>query len=191
MTRSRAVLALRGAAATGALVRVFRDRFADDRGHYGFVVGLSDALVALHRVTEDSVLDGYTVLPLRDVTRCDDGGGHGAFYTLALRLRGSVPARPRGLDLAGMPEAVASASASYPILGLEQEDAFPGEMAFGRVRETTWAGVRLDSVSPTGWWEDDDTLFPFDTLTALEFDTAYATSLALVTEHRDTSDDDE
>jgi hypothetical protein len=175
--------ALRASRASGDVVRVFREDLERD-GRFGIVVGLGAELVAFQRVTEDAALDGYEILRLADLTDCDDGGGYGEYYRLALRLRGTRPTPPPIFALDRMADALAAAAAAYPVVGFEQEALYPGELAFGRVRETTWAGVRVQELSPRGRWWREWTLLAMDSITALEFGTAYAATLALVAAHR-------
>lgn len=189
MTTPEIEAALRASLASGDVVRVFREGLERD-GRFGIVVGLGAELLAFQRVTEDAALDGYEILRLADLTDCDDGGGYGQYYGLALRLRGTRPTPPPVSALDRMADALAAAAAAYPVVGFAQQVLHPRELTFGRVRETTWAGVRVQEVSPRGRWRLGTTFLALDTITALEFGTAYAATLALVGAHREDAEND-
>jgi hypothetical protein len=165
----------------GTLVHLERHRLEPAPARsVGFVVGVGDALVMLHRLSDRIDLDGYEILRLRDVTAFRDDFPQASFYRRALELKGETAMEPEAIDLSSVAAALRGVGEAQPLITLHRERAAPDEVAIGRVRQTLPSGVRLHWITPSAEWADDDTLYRYDSITRIEFGGEYERTLAMV-----------
>ena len=172
---------LDGARRSGTLVRLTRRGVPrEDADSDGYVVALGPELLALHVLSDRIDLDGYEILPLRDVVACTDTFAAAQFYARALEMKGEEPAVPAGLDLSSLPAALRSIHRRYPLVVLHSERVAPGEVVIGRVRQWLPSGIRLHWITPAAEWVRYDRLYRFASLTRVQFDGEYERTLAMV-----------
>ncbi len=147
---------------------------------YGFLVGESRDLVAIHCVSERYDLDGYRVFRRDTVTAMTGRFPRRRLIEAALRLKELTPRAPAPLDLASMPAVVAAVDAAYPLVVIHRELVHPDECEIGRLRLHTEDTYVLDWLTPNAMWEVDRRRFRFDDITRIDFDSEYENTLAMV-----------
>jgi hypothetical protein len=166
---------------SGTLVRLTRGGVPEEDADVdGYVVAVGPELVALHILSDRIDLDGYEVLRLRDLLAAVDGFPSDAFYRRALEMKGETPAVPAWLDLSSLPAAIESIRRNQPLVVLHRERMAPGEVAVGYVRQSLPSGIRLHWITPQAEWEDDPTLYRYDSITRVQFGGEYERTLAMV-----------
>lgn len=165
------------------LVSIFRSRF-DESGWYGYVVGQSESLVAIHQVSDRYSLDGYRVFRRADVTEMREQFPRRDLIEEALRLKDQSPCAPNGLDLSSIRAAMESAQTAYEALVIHREDGDADEVEVGTVRMATADTYVLRWLSTDARWENDDRPFRYRDVTALEFDGEYEQTLVRVAKAR-------
>jgi hypothetical protein len=162
-----------------------RRREFDDAPWYGFVVGRTDELLAIHQVSDRYSLDGYRIFRCSDLTEVDEKFHRRSLIEAALSIKHQSPREPSDLDLSGMRRAMETAQALYPVLIIDRERIYPDEVEVGTVRMTSEETYVLRWLSPEAIWEDDDRPFRYRDVTMLEFAGEYEQTLALVAQHRE------
>jgi hypothetical protein len=171
-------------ASTYPLVSLLRDEF-DESPWYGFVVGSSDHLVALHLVNDAYALDGYLVVRQADITTQEESFAKRPLVEDALRLKGQAPRDPGPLDLSGVRALMESAQRLYPALVINRERIHPGECEVGTVRMASEDSYVLRWLNAAAAWENDDRPFLFRDVTMVQFGGEYEQTLALVAQARE------
>jgi hypothetical protein len=165
------------------LVKLAREKL-DRTAWYGFVVGESERLVAIHAVSESYGLDGYRVFRREDVSSMDTEFTRADLVRRALRLKGLAPAMPRSIELHDMRSLMHSAQSAYPLLVIHRELVNPDACEVGRIHMSTNKTYVLRWMTPNAVWESDDRPFLYRDVTLVEFDDAYGNTLAMVAEDR-------
>jgi hypothetical protein len=146
----------------------------------GLLVGVSDSLLLVNKLSDDISLDGFVILRLRDVTSVVADFRRKPFYSKGLSLKG-IEAQPLPpLDIVDLPAAVASVSNTYPLLVIARERVHPGEISIGRVTELSRTGVRMQLIDPSAEPHEGTEFYRFNTVTSIEFGGEYERTLALV-----------
>jgi hypothetical protein len=177
----RGVLAtLRAAAESAELVRFARHRL-EREGAYsrGFVMGVSERLVLLNKVSDSIRLDGFEVTRIADITSATADFEVKPFYLRALEMKGLSPRHPP-IDLTTMETAIRSIDAHAPPLVIHREAADPDVAFIGRVTQWLKSGFRMRLITPSAEWVDDDTLYRYAAITRVDFGSEYETTLARV-----------
>lgn len=172
----------------GRLVRIHRK--AIERHHLdGYVIASTPRLLLLQPVRERLDLDGYDVVRAVDISRVSPSP-KAAFYEEALALKRIKPRKPRGIVLDDMKTLLASLQDRYPLVVIHRERRVPDECEVGRIRALTNTTYRLDWMTPTAEWEDDERVFKLADVTRVQFDGTYENTLADVAAARAQSCDD-
>jgi hypothetical protein len=173
---------LRSALNAGRLVRL--GLAAEPKENfYGFVVGLSDAMVLLHDMEPNLVtFDGYSAIPLTEVRQVHVMDDHDRFLERALALQGAVPAPQPDVLLADLPGLLSSVNSHFPLLALHLDRRAPGRCFIGRIAEIKKRSVRLREISPAARWEPDPYKYPLRDITRVSFGGAYEAALWMVAE---------
>jgi hypothetical protein len=150
-----------------------RRRDVDDYGIQGFVVGLSDVLIALEYVN-DFQIDGLLVLRRTDITEVRRTGTD-EFQESILKREGVRPGQqePTSLQLEAWRPLIEQLSARYPIMILERELGPPPEFSIGRLKKVTAAQVEFQTFSGTAKWSPKPERIKYSQLTSLQVNTRY------------------
>jgi len=157
---------------TRSLVSI-RRRDVDDYGIQGFLVGLSDALLAVEYVY-DFQIDGLMVLRRSDITEVRRTATD-EFQERLLKKEGIRPGSqtPVSLELDDWSTLIRQLSERCPFMILERELGPSPEFAIGRPVRATAAQVEFQSFSGTGkWWPKTERL-KYSQLTCLQVNTRY------------------
>ena len=163
------------------LVRVGREPI-DKHVLDGFVVGISDKLLLLHVINDNTcTLNGYSAVQrsdLRSYQICD------SFLSPALRLLERKPVIPDDIDLSNWTELIASLQRKGILVWIEVEKKAPGCGFVGRVVRQTKQFVVLETVDMQGEWAEIEQI-AFKDITKVEFAGGYVEALAQLITHRD------
>jgi hypothetical protein len=150
-----------------------RRRDVDDYGIQGFVVGLSETLLALEYVY-DFQIDGLMILRRADVTEVRRTGTD-EFQEALLNKEGIRPGTqtPAPLEMDGWRSVIDQLSKHYEYMILERELGPEPEFAIGRVVRATAAQVELQTFSGTGRWYPKTERLKYSRLTCVQVNTRY------------------
>lgn len=150
-----------------------RRRDVDDYGIQGFLVGMSDDLLAIEYVY-DFQIDGLMVLRRSDIsevrrTATDE------FQERLLKKEGIRPGSqtPAMLELDGWGALIRQLSAHCSLMILERELGPAPEFAIGRPVRITAAQVEFQTFSGIGKWAPKNDRLKFSQLTCLQVNTRY------------------
>ena len=150
-----------------------RRRDVDDNGIQGFLVGVSESLLALEYVY-DFKTDGLMILRRSDITEVrrtatDD------FHERLLKRVGIRAGRqgPAALELGSWQTIIQQLSLSCPLMILERELGPSPEFVIGRPQRVTAAQVEFHSFSGTGKWSDKTVRLKYTQITCLQTNTRY------------------
>ena len=154
------------------LVTVRRDDI-DDNGIQGYVLAVSDQLVALQYVY-DFRLDGLMILRTDDLTAIDCSETS-RFQNDLLVREGLVQAVPfdKPFDLASWPAVIGQLSREFPLLIVECEALHEPEFAIGRVHGVSDEVVDLEYFNGAGQWENELVAIEFADISSCQVDTNY------------------
>jgi hypothetical protein len=148
-----------------------RRRDVDDYGVQGFVVGSSEALLALEYVY-DFQIDGLLVLRRSDVTevRCT---ATDEFQERLLRKEGVRPGLqgPMPLNLEGWRPLIDQLAELYQYMILERELGPSPELAIGQPIKTTATQVEFRTFTGAGKWHTKAERLKYSQLTSLQVNT--------------------
>lgn len=150
-----------------------RRRDIDGYGIQGFLVGLSDNLLAVEYVY-DFQIDGLMVLRRSDITEVRRTATD-EFQERLLKKEGIRPGSqtPVSLELDDWSTLIRQLSEHCPLMILERELGPSPEFAIGRPVRATAAQVEFQSFSGTGkWWSKTERL-KYSQLTCLQVNTRY------------------
>src|ERR1700749_2712454 len=152
------------------LVSLRRDRI-DDHGIQGYVLGVSDELVALQYV-DDLRLDGLRILRVRDVTgvACTSVD---RFQRELLAREGLEKAVPFGRTFAlrDWRPLVSQLAREFPLMILECEAVDAPDFVIGKARSITDTSVEFDWFSGVASWEATPAKLALVDLTSCQVDT--------------------
>lgn len=160
------------------LVEVVREDF-DDLPWFGFLVGESDALVMLHKISDRYDLDGYIVFRREHITSMSADFERLDLIRRVIRLKQLQPVAPEGLDLSSMRALMLSVQDAYGALVISQEDLY-GDVDIGSIRMATDESFVLRWLSPEAEWENDDQRYRYRDVTLIEFAAEYENTLLQV-----------
>jgi len=154
------------------LVTVRRDDI-DDNGIQGYVLAMSDQLVALQHVY-DFRLEGLMILRLADLTDVECSATSRFQNDLLVRegLAQAVPFDKR-FDLGSWPEAIGQLAREFSLLIIECEALHEPAFAIGRVHGVSGEAVELDYFNGVGQWEDERVEIEFADISSCQVDTNY------------------
>lgn len=150
-----------------------RRRDVDDHGIQGFLVGLSEDLLAIEYVY-DFQIDGLMVLRRSDITEVRRTATD-EFQERLLKQEGIRPGSqtPMPLDLDSWGQLIRQLSGHYPLMILERELGPSPEFAIGCPIRATAAQVEFQSFSGTGKWSSKTERLKYSQLTCLQVNTRY------------------
>ena len=145
----------------------------DGNGIQGFLVGLSDELLALEYVYDFQV-DGLMILRRSDVTETRRTGTD-EFQEELLKREGirAGTQRPAPLELDSWKSAVQQLAAHYPLLILERELGPSPEFFIGRVTGTSAAQLEFQTFTGTGRWAKAPERLKYKQITSMQANTRY------------------
>jgi len=155
------------------------ERAEDDDVFEGFVVGVGDEWLLLHKLDPEIRLGGYAALRIADVMAVTLIDEDDAFAQRALRLRGERPVPQPDVALGDVRALLASAQAGWPLVAVHVARADGEALSIGRVGELDDEVVLLATVDVSGRWSDPERLRLAD-VTRVEFGGGYEEALALV-----------
>jgi hypothetical protein len=150
-----------------------RRSYLDDYGIQGFLVGVSDNLMALEYVY-DFQIDGLMVLRRSDITDVKRTGTD-EFQERLLKREGIRPGSqiPTPLKLDGWKPLIEQLIEHYPLMILERELGPEPEFAIGRPLRATATQVEFQAFSGVGKWHQKTARFKYAQLTCLQVNTRY------------------
>lgn len=145
----------------------------DDYGIQGFVVGLSESLLAMEYVY-DFQIDGLMVLRRSDITEIKRTGTD-EFQERLLKQEGIRPGAqsPTLLELGDWRLLIQQLSEHYPLMILEREFGPSPEFAVGRAVRATAAQVEFHTFTGTGKWAPKTERLKYSQITCLQVNTRY------------------
>jgi hypothetical protein len=150
-----------------------RRRDVDDYGLQGFVVGLSEHLLALEYVY-DFQIDGLIILRRSDITEVRRTGTD-QFQESLLKKEGILPGEqaPEPLELDGWRSVIEQLSKKHEYMILERELGPKPEFAIGRAVRVTATQVEFQAFSGTGRWYPKTEPLKYSQLTCVQANTRY------------------
>lgn len=154
------------------LVSILRSD-VDDYGIQGFLVGLSEDLLAIEYVC-DFQIDGLMVLRRSDITEVRRTGTD-EFQERLLKKEGIRPGvqSPMPLELGGWKAVIEQISQHYPLMILERELGPSPDFAIGRVLRATEAQVEFHAFTGTGKWSAKSERLKYSQITCLQANSRY------------------
>lgn len=150
-----------------------RRRGLDDYGIQGFLVGVSENLLALEYVN-DFQIDGLMILRRSDITEVRRTGTD-EFQERLLKREGVRSGQQFSalLELNSWQTIIDQLWQQFPLLILERELGPSPEFVIGRPIRVTAAQVEFHAFSGTGKWADKSVRFKYAQLTCLQANTRY------------------
>jgi hypothetical protein len=150
-----------------------RRQDVDDYGIQGFLVGLSDDLLAVEYVY-DFQIDGLMVLRRSDITEVRRTATD-EFQERLLKKEGIRPGAqtPMPLALERWEPLIRQLSSHHPLMILERELGPSPSLAIGRPVRITAAQVEFQTFSGTGKWAPKNERLRYSQLTCLQVNTRY------------------
>lgn len=157
---------------TRSLVSI-RRQDVDDYGIQGFLVGLSNDLLAIEYVY-DFQIDGLMVLRRSDITEVRRTATD-EFQERLLKKEGIRPGSqtPVSLELDDWGTLIRQLSEHCPLMILERELGPAPDFAIGRPVRITAAQIEFHTFSGTGKWATKNDRLKFSQLTCLQVNTRY------------------
>jgi hypothetical protein len=154
------------------LVSVRRDDI-DDNSIQGYVLAVSDRLVALQHVY-DFRLEGLMILRTEDLTDVEYAATSQFQNELLVRegLTQAVPFDKR-FDLENWPAAIRQLAREFPLLIVECEALHEPAFAIGRVHGVSEEAVDLEYFDGVGQWEKDLVEIEVEDISSCQVDTNY------------------
>lgn len=150
-----------------------RRRDVVEYGIQGFLVGLSESLLALEYVYDFQV-DGLMVLRRSDITEVRRTGTD-VFQERLLKKEGIGPGLQltAPLQLEGWRSAIEQLAPSFQLMILERELGPAPEFAIGRVLGASAAQVEFQTFSGVAKWVERPVRLKYSQLTSLQVNTRY------------------
>ncbi|MCW5649005.1 MAG: hypothetical protein KIS62_04605 [Ramlibacter sp.] len=150
-----------------------RRRDVDDYGVQGFMVGMSENLLAIEYVY-DFQIDGIMILRRSDITEVKQTGTD-KFQERLLKKEGIQPGmqEPIPLEVENWKAVIQQACLRYPLVILERELGPSPKFAIGRVQRRTSAHVELRTFTGTGKWSTETERLKYSQITCLQANTRY------------------
>ena len=154
------------------LVSLRRDEI-DDHGIQGYVLAVSDELVALQFV-DDFRLDGLRILRVRDITgvACTSVDRFQKELLVREGLERSVPF-DRTFALRDWRPLIGQLTREYPLMILECEAVDEPDFVIGKARSITETSVEFDWFSGVATWEATPAKLALADLTSCQVDSNY------------------
>jgi hypothetical protein len=154
------------------LVTVRRDDI-DDRGIQGYILAVSEQLVALQYVA-DLRLDGLMILRTADITDVDCTATDRFQKTLLMRdgVEQAV-AFEMTFDLGDWRSAIARLAREHPLMILECETPGQSDFSIGRVHTISETTVDFEYFSGAANWSEHLTEITLDEITSCQVDNSY------------------
>ncbi|MBC7808153.1 MAG: hypothetical protein H7145_18640 [Akkermansiaceae bacterium] len=154
---------------------------------YGFVFGLNDDFVLIQNVSKDVFLDGYSVLPVREIKSVIVGKE--TFLPRGLAHFDEKPSAPSGICLDDSPSLLASADVHFPLVSLEVGRKKPGCLFVGRVADLKNRYVMLRQITSEAKWEETPRKYRLRDITRVDFGGRYEAALWRVAQSELTNSD--
>lgn len=147
----------------------------DSNSILGFVVGVSEHLVALEYVY-DFQIDGLLILRRSDITdvRRSETDEFQQWLLEQEGIRPGAQTPEPSLQLHGWQSVITQLSALFPLMILEQELGPEPTFSIGRAEKATAAQVEFLSFSGTARWHAKVQRLKYSHLTSLQVNTRYA-----------------
>lgn len=170
MTAKKVRKRLQKALETGE--RLYVKRAFDAWKTYGFVVGLSDEWVLIHKVV-DCRFNGWVALRRADITSV---GADTGFVGRLLEKRGQSPKAQPELDLTDIVSLLRTAHAAAPIVDIELEKREPNVCYIGRIDKVGKRKVKLNEIDTRARWRSNRS-FPLKHITQISLGNDYCEGL--------------
>lgn len=148
----------------------------------GYVVGLSERFVLIHRLDPNLFLNGYTALRVGDVKKPRALSDADFFALRALTLRGEHAVPQPDILLLDLPGLLSSASTHFPLVSLHCDKILPNTCFIGRVKALTGKHVTLSEIDPSARWRYTRR-FKLKNITRVDFGGGYEDALWRVSEY--------
>ncbi len=170
---------LEEARADARVVTIDRERF-EEEDELGYVVAVGETLFMMLLIVDGSRFNGFSVLPIEDVSHIELPHPHAEFVESALRLRGEEVESAPEIDLSSMASAVRTAGRLAPLVTVHTEATDQGICQIGSIRGVDETNVRLITIDPDADWDDEIATIPLADVTRLDFGGGYEEALLLV-----------
>jgi hypothetical protein len=126
--------------------------------------------------------DGYSLLRIKDVASVSRGKTHDRLFRRYLEMHGNWPPQlpPSAVDLTGLPAAIGSLGAQFPLVSVFTEQTRPDECYIGTVTKVTDRAVHMLDITTQGEWETTLTRRKLSTITRVDVGGGYERALAEV-----------
>ena len=161
------------------MVRFVRKRKRRLEKVEGFIGSVSEKFVFIHVLEPSIHLDGYTVIPIRDIKYFKLKDEYNSFAQRALALRGHEPTFRTDIDLTSFPNLLTSANKAFPLITIHIERIDPDICFIGRIEKLRRKSVTLRKVDPAAEWIGTRD-FDFKDITRVDFGGGYEGALWIV-----------
>lgn len=146
----------------------------------GHVVAVSDGWVAIARLSDRLLPDGWTFIPLEDVCSVLVDPDPDCFPHRALRARGLwPPVVPDRVELGSVHRAIETAAQISPLVTLFREFDNPDTCLIGAVVDLDRDSVGMRLITPQAVWETETASYDLDDVTRVECGGGYEEALQL------------
>jgi hypothetical protein len=171
------------------IVRFVRKRNKRLEKIQGFVGGTSDKFVLVHILDWNTAnIDGYCVIPIRDIKYFQIVDEYKCFAQRALALRGYAPEFRTDIDLTSFQSVLTSANKAFPLIVIHIERLDPDIIFIGPIEKLKRKKLILRKVDAEAKWASARSL-SFKDITRVEFGKAYEGALWVVRSHEDEKND--
>lgn len=161
------------------IVNLWRETL-DPHRMTGYVVDLDSDFVVIHVRNDYILLDGYSVLRVKDITRVEEKPKFVDFYMEALKLRGYAPKRPVGIRLTCIAAILESVNKHYPLVTIHREKIVKDVCSIGRIEKLTDKSLILQWLTPGAQWDGYSPRYKLKSITRIDFGGLYEDALARV-----------
>lgn len=146
----------------------------------GFVTGVGAAWVALAKLDDQVLPDGWSLLRLRDIKSISIDPDPDCFEIKALRARNLWPPTPTDVALDDVAALIRSAARAEPVITVFVEDDRPHICWIGSVMSLGERTLRLLEIDTQGEWRRKPRAIDLEDITRIEFGGGYEEALRLV-----------
>lgn len=146
----------------------------------GFVVAIGERWVALQRLSDRIVFDGWAMLRLKDIQAVSIEPDPDSFEVRALRVREQWPPTAPRVDLDRTESLIATAASVAPMVTVFDDFSRPDACWIGSVVSVDERMLRLLEVSTRGGWERKPRTFSPADITRVDIGGGYEEALHLV-----------
>lgn len=147
----------------------------------GFVVGLSQDWVLLHRLSDRIAFDGWITVRFQDVQAVTIYPTEDCFEIAAVKARGLWPPTPPAATVPeNINQVLAQAKDHSSVITVHREFERPDVAWCGAVRDISEDTLRFLEVNVAAGWGRKPRLFDLDDITRVDFGGGYEEALQLV-----------